>query len=216
MRVGTHASGASCRPHGLLTPRIPQSSPARMKQAEQTSTKKYVSHEGRTIRQSPVAVLLCFSRVRVRSLPTSAGNQHARSSRSQVPPSPTSVVEILVVLVDEMCRILRILNELLDHVAVEELAVGLRDTPIQLRHQFTWLRAVEEMNLAIPGWNERAHRRYRRRGDASHRRRLAGVHLHSPRASQGAFATPAPLSISIRSINRFLLVIALLAHFTSC
>lgn len=68
-------------------------------------------------------------------------------------------MEILVILVDEVCRVLRILYELLDHVAVEELAVGLRDTPIQLRNQFAGLRAVEEMNLAVPGWNHRAHRR---------------------------------------------------------
>lgn len=59
----------------------------------------------------------------------------------------TPIVEVFVILVDEVCRVLGILYELLDHVAVEELAIRFRYAPVQLPNNLARLRAVEEMNL---------------------------------------------------------------------
>ena len=59
----------------------------------------------------------------------------------------TPVVEVLVVLVDEVGRVLGVLRELLHDVPGEELAVGLLDAPVQLAHQLSRLGAVEEVHL---------------------------------------------------------------------
>lgn len=61
----------------------------------------------------------------------------------------TPVVEVLVILVDKVCRVIGVLIEGLHHVPREELAIGLLDAPVQLAHQLPGLGAVEEVHLHV-------------------------------------------------------------------
>lgn len=58
-------------------------------------------------------------------------------------------MEVLVVLVDEVGRVVGVLRELLHHVPREELPVGLLDAPVQLAHQLSRLGAVEKVHLWV-------------------------------------------------------------------
>lgn len=73
-------------------------------------------------------------------------------------------MKVLVVLVDEMRRVLGILLKLLDHVSREELAVRLFDAPVQLAHQFTRSWAIKEMHLLPSGWRWKVRRQEGRGG----------------------------------------------------